>query len=172
MSEGADFSSARDTGPAVRAFQLDVPAAAQSVNLFRGDVGFSLPLVELEHRKSPDVSITASYASSVERQVSTWNVQAPTGPLGLGWEVPVECVTLNGGPAEAPWAGVPLLVCLGGTRPLTRTGTDESTGAWTYATSDYQFWRVLYFPGDERWEVTTEDGIVRTVGGGLGMGSH
>ncbi len=156
--------------PPVRTFQVDgggAGAPEQSVNLFRGDVGFSLPLVTLPHRNGLDVRVTAGYGSNVGPVVCAWNASAPTGVLGAGWSLPLEYVGLRAlGPATPQ--GQPVLVALGGARPLTQIGEDAH-GVRSYAADDYQFWSIRYFPDDERWEVVTEDGIVRTFGGGLGV---
>jgi hypothetical protein len=175
MADAASPAAGTDTdAPPVRSFQMDggaIGAPEQSVNLFRGDVGFSLPLVSLDHRAGLGVSITAGYGSNVAPVVGTWNAAAPTGVLGVGWSLPLEYVALQPAEPDAPGSGSYVLAALGGARPLTRVGTDAASGAELYATSDYQFWSVRHFPADERWEVVTEDGIVRTFGGGLATGA-
>lgn len=77
--------------PALRGFQLDASAvgnASKSVNLYRGDVNLPLTLVHLPGPKGLDLSIAAYYSSNLEQQWDVWNLEAPTGVLGLGWSLP------------------------------------------------------------------------------------
>lgn len=94
--------------PQIQPFQLDgggTGAIPRSVNLFRGDVGFSLGLVSLPGRNGLDVSVCALYRSNVAGAAVRRNLDAPTGVLGLGWTVPVDRITVNtnGSGAPADW---------------------------------------------------------------------
>lgn len=80
--------------PAVRTFQMDGSSQgnlSSSVNLFRGDVNLSQKLFSLPGRSGNsnlDVNVAAQYQSNVARDATTWNADAPTGILGLGWASP------------------------------------------------------------------------------------
>ncbi|MCB0490674.1 MAG: hypothetical protein KDC99_19530, partial [Cyclobacteriaceae bacterium] len=63
--------------------------ASNSVNLFSGDVVLPLPLVKLSGRNGLDFSLSATYNSNIQNQKSDWNLDAPTGTLGLGWSMSV-----------------------------------------------------------------------------------
>lgn len=88
--------------PAVRTFQMDGStqgSLASSVNLFRGDVNLSQPLFTLPGRSGEglDVSIAIQYQSNVFREATTWNADAPTGVLGLGWSLPLTWIEAEAG---------------------------------------------------------------------------
>ncbi|MCP4625763.1 MAG: hypothetical protein GY850_19935, partial [bacterium] len=56
----------------------------------RGDVNLPLHLVSLAGPHGLNVSLSAYYGSNLGRQVSTWNREAPTGIMGLGWSLPFD----------------------------------------------------------------------------------
>lgn len=62
-------------------------APAGGVNMFSGDVAFSQPLVSLKGRAGMDVNVAFSYSSNVYLNVRAKNDIAPTGWLGLGWNM-------------------------------------------------------------------------------------
>ncbi|MBT2765566.1 RHS repeat-associated core domain-containing protein [Paenibacillus sp. ISL-20] len=79
--------------PEIRTFQFDSKSVGDiknSVNLFRGDVNFSENIVSLSGRNGLDVNVTAIYLSNVQSQINKTNEQAPTGIMGLGWEMPYD----------------------------------------------------------------------------------
>mgnify|MGYP002777794617 CR=1 FL=1 len=94
MSQSSSSSTNTQT-PAVRTFQMDGStqgSLASSVNLFRGDVNLTRDLFTLPGRGEGgglDVSIAIQYQSNVFREATTWNAEAPTGTLGLGWSLPL-----------------------------------------------------------------------------------
>jgi len=95
MSQNAQPS----TTPVIRGFQLDASAIgdlAQSVNLYRGEVNFPLTLVRLPGPNGLDLKLEAFYSSNVTQQVDTWNLEAPTGILGLGWSLPFDFISFTG----------------------------------------------------------------------------
>lgn len=93
--------------PHVRTFQLDGASSAElarSVNLFRGDVNLTQNLFALPGRSDDGlgVSIAISYQSNVAREATTWNAEAPTGVLGLGWALPLTWIEAEHGGSPAP----------------------------------------------------------------------
>src|SRR5262249_53170809 len=77
--------------PAIRAFQFDSSALggiAKSGNLYRGAVNLPLTPVNLPGPNGLDLTLTAFYSSNVTTAVDTWNREAPTSVLGLGWSLP------------------------------------------------------------------------------------
>ncbi|WP_342379848.1 RHS repeat-associated core domain-containing protein [Myxococcus stipitatus] len=87
--------SSQSQPPAIRTFQMDgssVGNLASSVNLFRGDVNLTQSLFTLPGRSEGnglDVSLSLQYQSNVFREAATWNREAPTGVVGLGWSLPL-----------------------------------------------------------------------------------
>jgi RHS repeat-associated protein len=61
-----------------------------NVNLFRGEVELFVPLVNLDMNNGLSVKIAAQYGSNVGMIASNWNLDAPTGILGMGWTLPLE----------------------------------------------------------------------------------
>lgn len=84
--------------PAIRTFQMDGSAIGKlssAVNLFRGDVNLTQSVVTLPGRTQNsglDIDISLQYQSNVAEAAVTWNRDAPTGVLGLGWSFPLSYI--------------------------------------------------------------------------------
>jgi RHS repeat-associated protein len=155
--------------PGVDALQISGPEGGveSSVNLFRSDVNLPVPLVGMSGPDGLSYSLTAYLTSNVQPQVETWNQTAPTGYLGLGWSLAFESIAADNPAGRAPDEFTFYLLAGGGANRLFRTGTD-SAGAWLFEAEQYEFWSIRYWPADERWEITKEDGSVSVYGGTKG----
>jgi RHS repeat-associated protein len=81
--------------PGSKAFHFNGHAdgsVGQDVNQFQGSVSFSVPVVSLPGRSGLDLELTLAYCSNIAAQVGRSNVDAPTGILGLGWDLLVDCI--------------------------------------------------------------------------------
>ncbi len=59
-----------------------------AVNLFTGELALPFPLASLPGRGGLNISVGMSYSSAgVTELANTWNREAPTGILGLGWSM-------------------------------------------------------------------------------------
>src|SRR5687767_737647 len=84
--------------PSIRPFQMDpggLGSIADAVNLFRGEITLPLTLVSLTGRGGLNANATLVYNSNVARQVDLWNLDSPTGPLGLGWSFAFEFIAFD-----------------------------------------------------------------------------
>src|SRR5262249_52979825 len=156
------------SSPAIRGFQIDASAigdAQASVNLFRGDVNFPLKLVSLAGPNGLDLNLSAFYTGAPSLQVDTWNLDAPTGVLGLGWSLPYDFIEfqhsgtasylegrflahLNGRPGE--------LVLVSWTN---RSNTKEQL---EFADPGHPLWQYTYQTQEEVWTVKRDDGVTMT----------
>lgn len=78
---------------------------SSSVNLFRGDVNYQLPLTQLDNSDSQSnlqVQVALQLESNVRQQVAHWNLDQPTGVLGVGWSLPLEYIQMSTEGALAP----------------------------------------------------------------------
>jgi hypothetical protein len=150
--------------PAVKNFALqpDVAGgASNSVNLFTGDVALPLNLVSLPGRGGLDVNVSIAYSSNVQNTVGTWNLEAPTGILGLGWSMDIPKIVVDHKSTGAREDDTYYLIEGGIANRLVRTisGADGGGAFYVYETKTYQFWRIRYYYGAEKWEITKEDGV-------------
>lgn len=153
--------------PAIRTFQFDpdgIGVVRNSVNLFRGDVSYPLQLASLPGRNGLDLTLQMVYDSNVRKQVETWNLDAPTGIAGLGWAYPLDSIVVEKGSTASSSDDTFYLQSSSGAGQLVPIAKNGD-GSWTFQLSAYQFWKILYFPGDERWEITDESGVVSIYGG-------
>ncbi|UII33640.1 hypothetical protein LVD17_07380 [Fulvivirga ulvae] len=137
-------------------------SAISSVNLFTGEVAFPVNLVSLPGMNGISPSVTISYNSAdVSRQTETWNRDAPTGILGLGWSMDFPRII-----ADHKQTGTrkddDFYLFEGGTaRKLILT---RGTTLQHYATEEKLYWDITYDPALEEWKLITEDGRVMSYG--------
>ncbi|NUJ99872.1 RHS repeat-associated core domain-containing protein [Streptomyces lunaelactis] len=156
--------------PGVRASQMFVGAAAADVvNMFRGEVNLPVDLVTLGGRNGLGVNVTAFYSSGVHRAAQRWNLTEPTDVLGLGWSMPYDRIMVEHQDSGTNLDDVFYLMTAGAPKQLVRVGVDGP--AQLFQLRDHQFWRIRYFrdaahPEAEYWEVVREDGTTYTYGRG------
>ncbi len=100
----------------------------QNVNLFRGDVNFTFPLVEFTGRNGLDLRLGAAYQSNVHPVASRRNLEAPTGVLGLGWMLAHDRIQATYAGANADGTKQYTYVSNGGGNPLIRVDKDWTRG--------------------------------------------
>jgi YD repeat-containing protein len=132
------------------------PIAQPFIDLPSGQVAFTLPLATLTDPIGPAASVVLAYCSDVQGDVTTWNLERPTGVAGLGWRLVSQSIAVNAD------GGVELVVDTK-RNPLLQTGTD-SDGALIYQSADYLFWKIRYDPARERWDIVGEDGMRSVYG--------
>ena len=162
-ARGAEISQI----PPIRSFEFDSQAIGRirsSVNQFRGSVSLPVDLLTLPGREGLDVKLTMNYSSQVNRAVRTWNVEAPTGILGLGWEMPYEYIAVDKRGNRSRTSDVHYLIANGTASRLVQVGAAPD-GRLRYQLQSYQFWEILYDPRAERWEIVKEDGSTYVYGG-------
>jgi hypothetical protein len=87
--------------PEIQAFQFEdagIGDLSKSVNLFRGDVNHHQTLLKLPDRPGRsglEVELSIVYQSNVQDVVTLRNLDAPTGVLGVGWDLPLERIVLD-----------------------------------------------------------------------------
>jgi len=163
----AETSPDKANVPAIRSFEFNDAAVGDiktSVNQFRGTLSLPIDFLTLEGRKGLDVKVSALYSSNIARDVETWNLDAPTGILGLGWQMPVERIVVETSGNGSPASDRHFLIAGGSANPMICTGTDTA-GRQSYQLRQFQFWQITYDPADESWRIVKEDGTVHSYGG-------
>ncbi len=141
----------------------DLGSVANSVNLFTGEVALPMEVVSLPSRGGLDAGISFSYSSAeVRQQATTWNLEAPTGVLGMGWKLDYPRILVDHKETGAIEDDEYYLVEGGVSNRLYRG--EGSTNFREYHTANYRFWKIIYEPDDERWEITKEDGTLYVFG--------
>lgn len=152
--------------PAIRTFQLDpngLGAITESVNLFRGDVTVPLTLISLVGRSGLEAGATIVCKSNLQQEVDTWNMEAPTGPLGLGWSMGYEMIALDNKATAATNNDEYYLIANGSSNRLHQTAANADFRE--FQLEQYEFWQIRYYPNEERWEIIKEDGNRYLYGG-------
>jgi hypothetical protein len=168
---GIAQESESTTAPKINTFALDPDARGaigNSVNLFTGDVNFPLNLVTLPGKNGLDVNVSISSNSNIQNIVDTWNVAAPTGILGLGWSMDYEKIIIDHKNTGSRFDDDFYLIAGGASNLLVRTGA-STDAIYQYETKNYQLWKIRFYPTDERWEITRENGVKYIYGGGIGF---
>jgi hypothetical protein len=156
--------------PDIKTFALDlnqVGALANSVNLFTGQVNLPINLISMSGRNGLDVNVSISYSSNVKNNVETWNLEAPTGVLGLGWQFGYSQIVVDHKGTGTREDDDFYLIDGGSSNKLVcyQINTDNRK----YKTKNYQFWDITYYNNstEERWEIIKEDGVKYIYGGDL-----
>jgi RHS repeat-associated protein len=161
-STGAQLSQV----PSIHSFEFDKGSIGQiktSVNQFRGSVSLPITFMTLPGRQGLDVKIAALYASNVKDQVTTWNLEAPTGILGLGWQMPFDFIAVDKHNSGSAVGDDYYLVTNGSASPLVKVG--DLNGVWSFQLRSYEFWQIQYDTRAETWKIVKEDGSTFTYGG-------
>src|SRR2546423_188314 len=99
-----------DTVPAILPTQFEsesIGKLSQSVNMFRGAVNVTKTLVNLPGKPGDTtlaVRLSMISDSAVSQQALQWNLDAPTGILGLGWTIARNRITAQTAGALSPYA--------------------------------------------------------------------
>ena len=114
-------------------------AAANSVNLFTGDVALPFNLISLPGHNGLDVNVSISYSSNVQNQVNMWNLEAPAGILGLGWNIDIPKIIADHKQTGTREDDDYYLMEGGASNHLIRTtsGTDASGSFYLYEAKNY-----------------------------------
>ena len=136
-----------------------------TVNLVTGKVSFPLNLLSLAGRGDLDFNLSLIYNSNVRQIVDTWNFEAPTSLLGLGWTFIQDQIVRNSRGTGSTLDDTYFLASGGTVLPLTKTGADSE--GEIYESEMQQFWKIRYVIAREMWVVTKEDGIRYYYGGGV-----
>lgn len=133
-----------------------------AVNTFTGQADFDLPLVNLPGRNGLNLAISAHYGGPVWKAASTWNLDAPTGVLGLGWSLSVPRIFAVFGQSAAPEATAYFLAWRDPVQQLWCTG--GSGDVWTFGTKGNDPWKITYDRGRALWTIIDEDGVTHVFG--------
>ena len=158
--------SALSSVPPVRSFQFDSEAlsdASNTINLFRGSVSLPLTLLSLAGPNGLDVSVQLSYDSGAAPLAQRWNVEAPTGMLGLGWSMPFETISAEGlATGDSP--NDRYFMVSGGSAGRLLRIDDSAPNAVLFQAHDYKFWIISYDRSTETWHVTRDNGFTYIYG--------
>ncbi len=158
--------------PEIKTFALDPDlkgAVGKSVNLFSGDVNLPVNLVSLPGPNGLGVNVTAVYNSNIQNHVDTWNVEAPTGILGLGWSLDYPKIVRDHKNTGTRHDDDFYLLAGGSSTPLLRTGTSTNGQIYYYQVKNDPNLEIRYYQEDANgdmgyWEVFTGNGITQVFG--------
>ncbi len=160
--------------PEIRSFEFDknaIGAIKSSVNKFRGCVSLPVDFLTLPGREGLDVKISALYSSNIKNTLSIWNIEAPTGILGLGWDMPIEMIVVDKAGSGSTTSDTYYLISGGSANPMVKTG-QTTNGQWIFQLRNFQFWSVLYDTNTNTWTIVKENGFVYTYGSGTDKTSN
>ena len=170
---GAVAQSHQPSAPNINPFSLkpdNLGAIANSVNLFTGDLNLPLNMVSLPGRGGLSIELSISYSSfNIENQVDIWNLESPTGVLGLGWNLPYPTIIVDNKQTGARDDDEFYLMEGGSSNRLTCTG--NSSGVKSYQARMSPNWVVTFTSSSEKWEITKDNGT-KYIYGDSGSGRN
>lgn len=145
---------------------LTAQTLKDSVDLLTGSVSFPVELASLPGRNGMEASLSAVYAGGGAGQnARTWNLEAGTGVLGLGWALQLDYIFVDPGRTGAPSNNRYFYVSGGTANRLVETG--RSGTVVSYRAVNLQFWLISYDTASETWTVVKENGLTFSFGGGV-----
>jgi RHS repeat-associated protein len=158
----------------------NVPGGGGGVNLFTGEVSFSVPLAAIGGRNGLGFTLNASYSSNVLRSVVQWNGDEPTGYLGLGWTLETPRIVVDTKNSGRTQDDVYYLQ-LGGNkqRLMLDPNQPQSDTVLNFRTQQWSAWKIQFSPvnngADGKWVLTDENGLTykfdgSSVAGGVQWG--
>ncbi|AIM37594.1 hypothetical protein KO02_13555 [Sphingobacterium sp. ML3W] len=167
-NKSTNTSAAQSETPALHSFEFDKTAIGKiksSVNKFRGCVSMPLDLLTLPGPEGLDVKLSVLYSSNVKNNLNTWNTESPTGVLGIGWQMPIEMITVDKGGSGSVINDTYYLVSGGSANPMVKIG-ETVDGNWIFQLRNFEFWSVQYNPFQQVWVIIKENGFRYTYGEG------
>ncbi len=133
------------------------------VDIYNGQVSFPVVIAERKGRNDLELSLQINYNSELCYNVTTWNLEAPTGSLGLGWNLLTDYifVDLHG---SAALSSRSYYIYTDGTLYELVCVREKPDQYLEYKTIAYQFWKILYYPQQEKWTIIKENGDTFTYG--------
>jgi hypothetical protein len=154
------------SSPKIKTFFLNDVTQGQidkSVNLYTGNVNLPVNLISLPGRGGLNAGVSLSYSTPPEKFIDTWNLDAPTGVLGLGWSIDIPRIVVDNKMTGARDDDEFYLVDGGASVRLICTSINGD-GTRTYKSERYEPWIIKFYEYYERWEITKEDGFKYTYG--------
>lgn len=143
----------------------DLGALQNSVNLFTGEVALPLNLVSLPGRNSLNINVGIAYSSAgIRQQMDTWNLEAPTGILGMGWSMDIPKIVVDNKMTGTRIDDDFYLVTGGTSSKLIYTG-EEDASTKIYESINNRNLKVRYNVPVNKWTVIDENGVLYTYGG-------
>ena len=164
------FSQDNSVAPPIKTFATQpnqAGAANNTVNLFTGDVALPINLISIPGHNGLNMNVSIAYSSNVQNIVNTWNAEAPTGVIGLGWSMNTAKILRDNKQTGTNSDDEYYLTEGGNSSRLIRTssGRDANGNYLIYETKNYAFWKIKYYSNEfscyscpERWEIIREDG--------------
>ena len=109
------------------------------------------------------MEVTATYGSNVQNTIRQWNMDAPTGVLGLGIALTVKRIRREFG--QSPSDQVSRLYLDFGDHSSEMVCNSALGDTWSFQCLDYNFWRITYTRSTETWTIVKDDGNRFTFGG-------
>ena len=147
-------------------------ALSKSVNLFTGEVDLPLNLINLPDSHGLNINVSIHYNSNVDKIVTTNNIDAPGGILGVGWSMDIpQIISDNKGTGTREddefylkEGGVTTkLICTKGLKysppdPENPSDPSISDKMMTFKMLNYKPWVIIFSPDLEKWTIIKEDG--------------
>ena len=129
-----------------------------------GNISLSVPLGSLPDACGPGFGLSAGYSSLLGEAPTTANMIAPTGWLGLGWELGLPVISAISDPNSLT-AGRRYMLSQGATVTELLPLQVSASGVIEFGTVAAKFWVIRYDPAAESWTVIDEDGLQWIYGG-------
>jgi RHS repeat-associated protein len=132
------------------------------VDLTTGKINLPITLASISGPNSFNESLSISYSTlGLLGQIKTWNQDAPTGLLGLGWAMSTPYIARigNGSINDTFYLNSSMLLL------KAKTGTSESGYQLEFETAAHSMSKISYDSTSETWTVVDTNGVTYVYGG-------
>ena len=152
------------TAPSIKTFSLNPDLLGNlqsSVNLFTGQVNLPINLISMNSASGLGTNVSILYSSAnVKKSVNTWNLEAPTSVLGLGWSFSYPQIVRDHKGTATREDDDFYLVENGVSNHLLCINIDNSGSFREYKCKSYRFWKIRWNYTDDTWQIIKEDGVL------------
>ncbi|MEM9546393.1 MAG: hypothetical protein AAGA77_10480 [Bacteroidota bacterium] len=129
----------------------------QSINPYNGEVNTPLSIAHRNGRNGLDLDFDIYYSSNNWNNARTWNLDAPTSVVGLGWDTGYDTI-LADSRNTGNWSNdIYWFVGKAMATQLVCSGTTSDNG-FSFLALDYKFWKITFYPPQEKWVIIKENG--------------
>ncbi|MDP4197088.1 MAG: hypothetical protein Q8940_18700 [Bacteroidota bacterium] len=132
---------------------------SNSVNLYTGGVALPLNLISIPGRNGLNANVAINYSSDIHHLIKTWNQDAPTGILGLGWSMDYPKIIVDNKGTGTRDDDVFYLVEGGSSIELICIAKNQTDNTYTYSSKTYANWKITYYETSEYWVIEKENGM-------------
>jgi RHS repeat-associated protein len=139
-----------------------VPSSVvQGVKLSNGKLSLKFSLLNEVGIQGVNLILDLTYTSDVAEEAVTWNREAPTNEIGLGWNLPLMMVTCD---TQGVGGALGHRYFLNGAK-LLPIENDSGSNLLSFVSEKDLLWKISFDQSSNSWTIVKENGLTYICGG-------